>query len=841
MQAQQNALPTGRSRARQRRAALVLVLAMLALLAIAVTANAYVAKRTETTLVDFDSGTFVYTGLLDLPEEEIDSVQLMPVGLAGDWQTAAITLPARLANLSAVAVGNRIYVVGGTDNRVHFRAEVYSYNVGADGELGDPVTQSSLPEGRAATGVAVHDPSGAAPVIYVVGGFDEDWTARDTVYRALIDPSSGTVGGWALDDQPLPAGIQSASAIVHDDSLYVIGGWGGEYYEAVDTVYRALIGESGALGDFVETSPLPEPIYNGVAIVYEGETTDTLYLIGGRNDDASTFKVYFADFLENGELTDWILSEGNLPIHIYGHAGVYLRGEIILTGGVVDSLNLSEGISSTVKAALVDPENTTFRLYDWCENAPPDCTIGAWQTGALLPDVRALHAAAAVGDYIFVLGGQDGDALVRDTIYYGSVDGAGAVYATEGTYLSDEIDLGQQAKLLQLEWDTTISRPDEMGLTLQYRYSLNGEDWVDGPAPTQSISGTNFIDIVGQPEDVVYFQYQANLSTTATTASPLLNSVHLYYEVPDPDLAVIKDTGNVITVGLGSTLVYTITYTNNGGWVAEDAELTEYLPENTTFDGSPEWEQVGTSNAYTYQVGDVERQSSGIATFQVRVNDEVPLNTSHITNQVTIDYPPMVDAWDRAIVDPFTEDNEYEFNNPLDILAMVDLTITDPVWEPAIAPVGTWPRFCTSVTNIGNADALPLQADGLGFWVELYIKPSPSDPPEWPSDHAWGYCLDDCTTLRPSYVGYIDQLLAGEEPREVCFEPVAPEDPLALDYPAEGTYDVYVQVDVAFLGDDLHLGRYSEGDEMNNLVQSSMAVIPYDWAIYLPVVLRSLP
>ncbi len=840
MPSEHNDLRQSRKGARQRRAVLALVLAILAVLAVAVTANAYVAKLTETTLVDFDSGTFRFTGLLDLPGEGIDSVQLMPVGLAGDWQTANQILPERLANVSAVAAGNRIYVVGGTDNELDFRSEVYSYDVGPDGELSAPQTQASLLEGRAATSFTVHDPSGATPVLYVVGGFDENWSARDTIYRATIDPSSGTVSTWVEDSQKLPTepyGLQSASAVVHDDSLYVIGGWGGENGEPVDTVYHAPIGASGALGEFVETWPLPEPLYSGVAIVYEGETLDTLYFIGGRNDGASTFKVYFADFLEGGGLTPWTLSEGNLPNHIYGHAGVYLRGEIVLIGGVVDSLNLEEGISSIVKVALVDPTNTTFRLYDWCENAPPDCTIGAWQTGELLPEVRALHAAATVGDYIYVLGGQDGDAHVRDTIYYGSVDGSEAVYATEGTYISDQIDLGQRAKLLELEWDTTISRPDEMSLTMQYRYSLNGLDWVDGPDPVQSVDGTNRIEIVGQPEDVVYFQYEANLTTSATTASPLLNSVHLYYEVPDPDLAVIKDTGKVITVSLGSTLVYTITYTNNGGWVAEDAELTEYLPENTTFGGSAGWQQVGDSNAYTYQLGNVPWGEGGTVPFEVVVNSEVPPNTTHITNEVKIDYPPMIDAYDQTIVDPFTEDNEYKFSNPLGL--QVDLTIGDPVW-PAMSLEGMWPQICISVINTGAANALQ------GFWVELYIKPAPSEPPQWPSDHDWGYCLYDsdpeCTTLhRPSYVGYIDQLLAGEDPREVCLIPEAPVDPLAPDYPAVGTYDVYAQVDVAFAGDDLYLGRYSEGNETNNLAQGTLTVMPSDTSIYLPVILRGAP
>jgi uncharacterized repeat protein (TIGR01451 family) len=817
---------------------------MLAVLAIAATASAYVARRTETTLGDFNSGTFSYTGLLDLPDEGIDSVQLMPVGLAGDWETANQTLPERLANLGAGISRERIYVVGGTDNSQNARSEVYSYDVGPDGALNPPQSQRGLPEGIAAAGVTISDPDGASPVLYVVGGFDTGFYAKNTIYRAPINPSSGEVGTWVQDGQLLPSPMESPAVAVHHDTLYIIGGWDSTSYPDVvlDKVYRAPIGASGALGELVETSPLPEPLYGGVAIVYDGEAIDTLYLIGGRSNLTSTYKVYFADILETGELTSWTLSEGNLPVHLYGHGGVYLRGEIILTGGVVNAVDRTDAISSTVKAALVDPTNTTFRLYDWCEDAPPDCTIGAWQTGALLPEDRALHGAGAVGDYLYVVGGQDSEGSVRDTIYFGSVDGAGAVYAPKGKYISGEIYLGQEATLLELEWDTTISRPEEMGLTLQYRYSLDGDDWVEWSAPVQSVDGIKSIEIAGQPEDVVYFQYQANLTTTATTASPLLNSVHLYYEVPDPDLEVIKDTGSVVNAALGTPLTYTITYRNNGGWRAEDAVLTETLPENTTFDGSPGWEQVGTSNQYTYQVGDVPRDGEGTVRFRVRVNDDVPPNTEHITNVVEIDYPPMLDAWDNWITDPNMDDNEYEFSNPLSILRAVDLAITDLVWEPAATVAGMWPTFCLTVTNIGNADLDAPPEGEVGFWVELYIKPSPSEPPQWPSDHDWGYCLDGCTITRTQYVRDFNQpLLVGEEAGGLCFEPQVPEDPTALDFPVAGTYDVYAQVDVAFEGDSVYWGRYSEGNEDNNVVQNSMVLINADYQVYLPLILRSAP
>jgi hypothetical protein len=238
-------------------------------------------------------------------------------------------------------------------------------------------------------------------------------------------------------------------------------------------------------------------------------------------------------------------------------------------------------------------------------------------------------------------------------------------------------------------------------------------------------------------------------------------------------------------------------------------------------------------------VGDVPWGEGDSATFEVVVNSQVPPGTKHITNHVEIDYPPMVDIWDNTVVDPDMDDNVWEFSNELNIQEMVDLTLTDLTWEPATPLAGTWPRFKATVVNSGTLDALPW-ADGVAFRLELYIKPAPSDPPLWFSEHDDGYCLDSCVITRTNYVEDISQLLAGES-LEVWFENLD-QDPSPV-FPAEGTYDVYVQVDVAFTGDDLYLGRHEESNEENNILSDSITLIAFtpDHRAYLPLVLRGTP
>ena len=875
MHGQENMEDTEKTVSRARRGALAVVLGLLCLLAAVATANAYVTQTTHTSLADFELGTFTYTGLVDLPG--VESVQLMPMGLeGGGWTISNEVLPERLANLVAVASDGRIYAAGGREWDLSLNDQCWVTEVGPDGSLSGWQEQAAMPEGRTSAGFALHELNQTNSMLYVVGGYVPDPEGgivqrpviTNTVVRAQIDRATGALTGWEEEAERLPVKIQNPSVVVHDSSLYVIGGWdkAPDGSEAYNKVLHAPINADGSLGAFAETSPLSETgLYYGLAVVYEGDTTDTIFYIGGvkNGTDEPTAMVQFADFLPGGALAAWASpSEGNLPRTLYGHSGVYLgdafeHGEILITGGMDNYLSgvieETEAISSVVKVALVDPASS-FRLYDWCQGASEEeCDIGAWQTGRLLDDNiaedgrRAFHTTVVSGDYAYVIGGQglsqDGTKLeIKDTIFVGMVGNVEAMYTPQGEYESHELDLLRPSTLLQLTWDTTINRVDEMSLTLEYRYRAEGSGWSDWSDPVNSLDGTNAISITSQsshPENIRYFQYRAKLGTMSPVASPRLNSVQLYYDVPDPDLAVTKDTGYVITVPLGSNLVYNIHYENNGGWDAENVVLTEVLPANTTFGGTTGWVQVGTSNVYEYQLGDVPWGEGGTVPFAVVVNSQVPPDTKHITNHVEIDYPPMVDLWDNTIVDPYLEDNVYEFSNELHIIKAVDLAVTDLVLDPEAPLEGVWPKFKATVVNSGTLDALTWP-DGVGFRVELYIKTSPSDPPGWPSDHEYGYCLDGCTTLRYQYVADVSQLPMGE-PVDVWFESLNL-DPTP-DFPAAGTYDIYVQVDVAFEGDNLYWGRFQESNEENNILKHTITLTPFDpdYVSYLPLVFRTVP
>jgi uncharacterized repeat protein (TIGR01451 family) len=703
-----------------------------------VTANAYVARKTETTLADFDSGTFAYTGLLDLPDREppIDSVQLIPIGLTGAWQTSNQSLPVALANLAATALDNRFYVVGGTDINQEARDLVYSTQAGARGALTPWQAENPLPAPRAGAALAVSPTATSTSLLYVVGGIDPDLSPTDTIFRASVANSTGAIGAWVTDTERLPLPLYQATAVVHDSALYVIGGFaatGG----VLDRVDYATINGDGSLNAFVATEPLTMPLFYGWPIVYDGPTTDTLYLIGGRDLYTSTYHVLFADFVDGGGLTPWQASQGSLPYNLYGHSGALYNGEIILTGGIANSLDPTTGMTSTVKAALVDPDDATFRLYDWCQGVgPPDCTYGAWQTGSLLPEERDLHGTVVSHGYFYVIGGEDRSENPQTDVFYGTVNGQGSLYAPEGEYLADPLDLELPADLVKLAWGATIGYPDQMGLSLQYRHRQVGSAWSAWSDPVGAVSGTNEIELDPSADpslqDVRYFQYQASFTTAVSNASPLLDWVQIDYEVDDPDLRVTKHTGAVITVPAGSELEYTILYTNTGEWVAEQAVLTETLPDHTSYVGGGDWHQVGSTNVYTHALGNVAPGAEDSLSILVQSSSNTPTSTRFLTNTVALDYPPMLDAIGVWVTDPTPDNNIFRWTNPLRFLLLNMGKTADP---PSGSPVVSTQQITYTLTyaNVGDD---PLY--GLVLTDSL-----PSDLVEYIPGSIWGPGADD--------------------------------------------------------------------------------------------------
>jgi N-acetylneuraminic acid mutarotase len=187
-----------------------------------------------------------------------DEVQALPVAsgstAAGATAEATGKLPTVRSDLSAAAVGGRVYVLGGYDGT----APLDSVLATADGNRFTQV--ATLPQPARYMAVA---PLGGR--IYAFGGETASGEATDAIRE--VDPGAGT----AKLVGRLPAPLSHASAVVLGGEIYVLGGE--RNGRATDRILRF----DPATGRASPAGSLPAPVANGAAAVVRS----TAYLIGG--------------------------------------------------------------------------------------------------------------------------------------------------------------------------------------------------------------------------------------------------------------------------------------------------------------------------------------------------------------------------------------------------------------------------------------------------------------------------------------------------------------------------------------------------------------------------------
>ncbi|MEK7475819.1 MAG: hypothetical protein AAB152_09315 [Candidatus Coatesbacteria bacterium] len=137
------------------------------------------------------------------------------------------SLPVPLANAAAVAVGDFLIVMGGQSpgsGKTLVMPTVYVGPVGADGGVHTwYLASTKLPGpwlgfGRCqAAGVAWHN------TVFCLGGQDPLWFLIDSIAAASFDATRGELGGWGVASGP-PDMHQLSAAVVWKDWVYLLGG-----------------------------------------------------------------------------------------------------------------------------------------------------------------------------------------------------------------------------------------------------------------------------------------------------------------------------------------------------------------------------------------------------------------------------------------------------------------------------------------------------------------------------------------------------------------------------------------------------------------------------------------
>ncbi len=163
----------------------------------------------------------------------------------GPWQLVNSMNAIRIYHTS-VAVGNYIYVMGGSDGTGPV-ATVERAAVNVDGSLGAWQVMPPMTIARMHPAAVVY-----GNYVYVTGGVQINYGPPvDSVERAKIN-SDGSLGSWEIISH-MNSPRQHHGAVATGGYLYVIGGYTGSS-PAVNSVQRAPINSDGSLGTWQATS-----------------------------------------------------------------------------------------------------------------------------------------------------------------------------------------------------------------------------------------------------------------------------------------------------------------------------------------------------------------------------------------------------------------------------------------------------------------------------------------------------------------------------------------------------------------------------------------------------------
>jgi len=260
--------------------------------------------------------------------------QMNPDGTLDAW-TSTSPYVAAIRDHAAVAVGDRIYVLGGRGNSWDTSNSVYCAKVTASGGISSWIPVAPMP-----IGLALHAAGTVDNAILVVGGYSSQ--RKGFVREVWAADITGTACSDLLwrphTEELLPRALAAHSAVAvrlenGRKFLYVIGGYDGHAYKSV---LRSEIDSSGRLMPWASLPEISQAFFRHVVAV----SGRYLYVIGGTTNGSDRLNgVCRARIGDDGSLGAWSTLEA-FPVAVFNHAAaVSAPGRIYVLGG-----NTSSGI-----------------------------------------------------------------------------------------------------------------------------------------------------------------------------------------------------------------------------------------------------------------------------------------------------------------------------------------------------------------------------------------------------------------------------------------------------------------------------------------------------------------
>ncbi|MCD4736787.1 MAG: right-handed parallel beta-helix repeat-containing protein, partial [Bacteroidales bacterium] len=184
--------------------------------------------------------------------------------------------------------------------------------------------------------------------------------------------------------------------------MYVVGGFNDVEYSSA--VYRATL-QAGGISSWTALNPIPVGIRDHAVVI----STNTIYVLGGRDDSNIYNAIYYATINTDGSLGQWQTSTVNLPTTLWGHTAVYSNGYIYLAGG-----------ANTMTA-------TAARANVYYSKVLADNNLSTFTAATNLPQARNGHSMVAQGDKVYVIAGFTTGGTKRNTVYTSTSSNSGTL------------------------------------------------------------------------------------------------------------------------------------------------------------------------------------------------------------------------------------------------------------------------------------------------------------------------------------------------------------------------------------------------------------------------------
>ncbi|MCI0529090.1 MAG: hypothetical protein L0Y56_16765 [Nitrospira sp.] len=219
--------------------------------------------------------------------------------------------------------------------------------------------------------------------LYIAGGASIEKGFLNSAESVTIRPD-GQLESWHLVS-PLTTRRGFLALVAANGYLYAIGGANGENgIHLLNTVEHAKINEEGGLGPWTPVSPMTTPRRGPAALVSQGY----LYAIGGYNG-IFLRNLERAPLLPNGDLGNWEVVNSLLTTDRYIHGAALSGNHLYVVGGHIQGMG--GGKEST----------------EWTRIGK-DGQFEPWRPASPLLFARFLAAVAASDQYLFILGGYNG-------------------------------------------------------------------------------------------------------------------------------------------------------------------------------------------------------------------------------------------------------------------------------------------------------------------------------------------------------------------------------------------------------------------------------------------------